>query len=166
MKGIGKKCGQHHLFLFLNEKERFHAVGSKERTWGSTLQRWFHFVTSKGERIPFGSAQFKPQPYLRISQQFSLSDSLAERAEFSVVVSASHRETRTFPGTKEKPCTMGRASVPHTVLPCSALWLQCLTQPWPPHFMGCYSKYLLLGSHWLRSFPPRNLLHGTQLAVS
>lgn len=99
IKGHRKRCGQRHLFLFLNEKERFPAVGSKERIWLPTLQKWFHLVAVKGVRIPFSSERFKTQPYLGISHPFSQNDSPAEHADFSTVVSVSHHEACVSPGT-------------------------------------------------------------------
>lgn len=121
IKGHRKRCGQSHLFLFLNEKERFPAVGSKERIWLPTLQKWFHLVAVKGDRIPFSSERFKTQPYLGISHPFSQNDSPAEHADFSTVVSVSHHEACVSPGAKTEPCTMGKDAEPYTVLPCSAL---------------------------------------------
>lgn len=131
IKGSRKRCGQHHLFLFLNEKERFPAVGSNERIWVPILQRWFHFVAVKGGRILFGSAQRKTQPCLRISHQFSQSDSPAEHAEFSTVVSVSHHEACASPGAKAERCSVGTATEPHTTLPCSALGAAALGMAMP-----------------------------------
>lgn len=48
-----------------------------------------------------------------------------------MVVSVSHRKTRTSPRTNEDPCAMGRAAVPQTVLLCSALGAAALGTAMP-----------------------------------
>lgn len=88
--------------------------------------------------------------------------SLAEGAEFSLVVPVSHHETCTCPDTKEEPCAMGTPAVPHTVLLCSASGTAMPSAP-----SGMSLKAALLGSHRLRSLPPRNCCtaHSSQRAT-
>lgn len=61
------------------------------------------------------------------------------------LVSVSHCQTRTSPSTKEEPCAIGRATVPHTVLPCSALGNAALGTAMPSAPSGMPLKIFAFG---------------------